>query len=27
VPLAKLTRDDGYLSRLTAKGYRVETPH
>jgi hypothetical protein len=27
VPLAKLTRDDGYLSRLAAKGYRVETPH
>ena len=26
VPLAKLTRDDGYLSRLAAKGYLIEAP-
>jgi hypothetical protein len=26
VPLAKLTRDDGYLSRLAAKGYVIEAP-
>jgi len=26
VPLAKLTRDDGYLSRLRARGYLIEAP-
>ena len=26
VPLAKLTREDGYLSRLRAKGYTIEPP-
>ena len=26
VPLAKLTRDDGYLTRLGAKGYVIEAP-
>ncbi len=26
VPLAKLTREDGYLSRLRAKGYEIQAP-
>jgi len=26
VPLAKLTRDDGYLARLRARGYLIEAP-
>jgi hypothetical protein len=26
VPLAKLTRDDGYLARLRARGYAIEAP-
>jgi hypothetical protein len=26
VPLAKLTRDDGYLARLRGKGYAIEAP-
>ena len=26
VPLAKLTRDGGYLARLRAKGYEIQPP-